>query len=131
MRSCELYQESLLVLKGLLLEKDCRRGAQQDIDRKLARLCEQVKDDTILLKEIVKETKSVATSTAQYSVIVNALTTLITGREENLKELEKQLMARVQGVTLMLSIMQVLQLDRLFCYYFQTCQNSLIYFSAL
>lgn len=96
MRSCEMYQESVTDLLKLL--QDSRGTAMTDQCTK--RICEQVQDDTLLMKEIIDETNSISKSTAKHSQIRNAFTTLFTGRLEKIKELESELLSRVHMISM-------------------------------
>lgn len=107
MRSCQIYQDSLSLLQRKLEEQNAFGAIGGVADAQLQTICDQIKDDTSLLKEISDQTQKITQSTEKYSVLRNAIMTLTSGRAEKLKELEQQLMTRVQTISMLMVTIKV------------------------
>lgn len=99
--SCLQYQESVSDLLKLL---ERSRG---EADPRFKLLCDQVKNDTLLMKEIKDETNSITKSAGKHSQWHNTFKTLFTGRLEKVKELEGELLSRVHMISLEFVRLQV------------------------
>lgn len=100
--SCSQYEDSVADLLNLL------QRTPGETDQRIQRICDQIQNDTRLMKEIVDETNSIAKSTAKHGQVINTLKTLFTGRLENIKELESQLLSRVHMISLEFIRLQVI-----------------------
>ena len=100
--SCSQYEDSVADLLKLL------QRTPGETDQRIQRICDQIRNDTRLMKEIVDETNSIAKSTAKHGQVINTFKTLFTGRLENIKELESQLLSRVHMISLEFIRLQVI-----------------------
>ena len=102
MHSCQMYEDCLTTLESSLRDRASvarSSGSSDELDRSITNICTQVQLDTELLRTIEKETKAIAKSTATKGYLHNVAITAFTGRVEKIRNLEAELMMRVQLVT--------------------------------
>mmetsp|Transcript_19822 Transcript_19822/g.28506 ORF Transcript_19822/g.28506 Transcript_19822/m.28506 type:complete len:494 (+) Transcript_19822:86-1567(+) len=103
MHSCQLYEDCLTTFQTAMREKIQSAAFSgrhsTDLDRSLNQIKEQVALDTELLKAIVELSRSISESSKKYNRVSNAVFTHFTKRDDKIKELENELMNRVQLIT--------------------------------
>lgn len=115
MRSCELYEDCLKTLKNNLEErvnfnangsvasssgkKSAPDSGKNDLDRSLDLVYKQIESDAELLKEILNVTEGIAKTHKKYNIFFNSMLSLSSGRVDTIKELESELIKRVQMIT--------------------------------
>ena len=106
MHSCILYEDCLNTLKigirdkikaQLTIKGKSTNGTK--LKQSMELIFSQIQQDCNLLNTIKSETLSVAHSSSEYSVFRNVLLSQVTGRVEKLKNLETELLKRVQIIT--------------------------------